>query len=74
MWILFFIIITSPGQFKVEVLETYGLEAKTKTETPERDCKAMASSIMAEFKKTYSSGNDKDTYATVCLKQPEKEA
>lgn len=73
-WILFFILITEPGHFRVEVLETYGPEASVKTETPERDCRAMASSIMLEFKKAYTSLNDQDTFATVCLKQKEKEA
>jgi hypothetical protein len=62
------ILITSPGQFTVEVLETY------KTPTGETDCKTMAKSITENFRETYKTENDRETSAFVCLKQKEKEA
>jgi hypothetical protein len=68
MWILFLILVTSPGHFEVSVLETY------KTETAEIVCKAEAERIHGVFKKTYPSSTDKDTYSFICLKQREKEA
>jgi hypothetical protein len=68
MWILFFIIITSPGQFKVEVLDTY------KTPTAEQECKTMKSTIEKDFLSSYPSSIDRDTYGLICLKQKEREA
>lgn len=67
MWILFFILITSPGQYRVEVLETYN------TPTAQTDCKSRAEDINSNLKKTYKTVRDQDTYFTFCLKQPEIE-
>ena len=68
MWILFLIIITSPGQFRVEVLETY------KTPTAEVECKSEKTRISLDFLQTYKQANDQNSYGLVCLKQPDKEA
>lgn len=65
MWVLFLVLVTSPGQFQVQVLETNQTEAVCKTE---------ASRLLSEFNKTYTQENDKDTYAFVCVKQKDKEA
>jgi hypothetical protein len=67
MWILFFILITSPGQFTVTVLETY------QTPTAERECKDTSLKIKIDYDLSYPSSSDKDTYSFVCLKQKEKE-
>jgi hypothetical protein len=68
VWILFFILITAPGQYEVHPLETY------KSVTAEKECKTAQASISLEFKSTYPQENMKDTYSFVCLKQKEKEA
>ena len=68
-WILFFMLITSPGQYEVNVLEVF------KTETAEKTCKATIKRLEVDFPKAYPTEvlALKDTYAFVCLKQKEKE-
>jgi hypothetical protein len=68
MWVLFLLLITSPGQYEVQVLEQYPIAESEKV------CKSEAARLASEFKKTYTQANDKDTYAFVCVKQKEKEA
>jgi hypothetical protein len=62
------LIITSPGQFEVTVLNTYAIEHA------EDVCKSEAKRVQTEMRKAYPSANDKDTFELVCLKQKEKEA
>lgn len=68
MWILFMLLITSPGQFQAEVLYTY------ETPTAQESCEKMKEKLYKEFAIAYPSAIDKDTYGFICLKQKEKEA
>lgn len=63
MWILFLVLITEPGQFQVQVIEVY------KTRDAEAVCKAEAKRLDADFKVTYPSAVEKDTWSFTCVKQ-----
>jgi hypothetical protein len=68
MWILFLILISSPGQYEVEVLQTYDTrDAKT-------ICLSEAKRVKESLQKAYPSENERDSFELVCVKQKEKEA
>jgi copper chaperone CopZ len=68
MWILFLILITSPGQYQVEVLQTYD------TKIAQETCKTEAKRVKDALQKAYPSENERDSFELVCVKQKEKEA
>ena len=68
MFILFLLLISSPGHFKAEVLSTFqGPQAQA-------ECVLEAARLTREFEQVYTSASEKDTYGFKCLKQKEKEA
>jgi hypothetical protein len=67
MWILFLIILTSPGQYQVQVLETY------KTPQAEVECKETVQSLFTEFSKTYQTKNETQSYSFICLREKDLE-
>lgn len=68
MFVLFFLMISSPGHFKAEVLSTFqGPQAQA-------ECLLEEARLTREFEKVYTLASEKDTYGFKCLKQKEIEA
>lgn len=68
MFVLFFLLITAPGQFQVQPLSFFhGPQAQV-------ECVKEETRLQQEFEKVYKSAADRDTFGFKCLKQKEKEA